>query len=196
MIKSLVILTFLTLNLAFIGNTWGKVAPLIKCLGKEELRIHLRKVKGPVYLLNQTLINLVAEANDIQLNKNEYAKICQNKKYPPSVALLKAILLRGSAVFKLNKTDFKKYIQQKSVVEKINEKKSQIFFKYLSNIQSEVKDPHCLEREIPELKYFFLKFKYLEVEVSASKILEDKEKIKRIFKKIRRLRIILKKCQS
>ena len=43
------------------------------------------------------------------------------------------------------------------------------------------KDPHCLEREIPELKYLYERIKYLEEEIDAPELVEDNDKIEAVF---------------
>lgn len=180
----------------FSSHSFAKVAPLIKCLGLEELHLHKNKHTGPDYKLNQKLINLIAEANDIKVKQSDLKEICHHKSFTPSVSLLKSLTLKGGKIFKLNKENFSQFLRQRSVVMKIEDEIPRIFFKYLSNIQSFMSKPNCLEKEVPNIKYFLQRVKYLESTFTAKEILKEKDRVDQIFTKLQNMDALIKKCQS
>ena len=69
------------------------------------------------------------------------------------------------------------------------------FFSYLADLQSLTNDPHCLNKKIPELKYFRERFFYLRGDYSSGQLLDDKKKISKIFKRLEYFGDILKSCR-
>jgi len=173
------------------------VAPLLRCLGQEELRLHRRHSKGPVYILNQTLINHISGANQAKLKHGVFEEVCQHPYFPPSVAMLKILLIRGLDIFilKITKDNTLEMARMMATLHELEDNVPQIFFRYLTHLQGLASDPHCLEKAIPDLSHILIRFRYLEGDYSSKFLLRDKKRISRIFKKLRQLKKILKKCR-
>lgn len=133
-----------------------QVHPLLKCLGQEELQLHKKKDTGPQYRLNQVFINLLAGVNDIPLKQGYYRKICSMGSAPPSVALLKILLLKGIDIFEIRIGKGKSFGtgNQLSALEEIRDDLPRLFFNYLATIQAKAPTAGCLEKEIPEVAYY------------------------------------------
>jgi hypothetical protein len=170
---------------------------LLKCLGKEELKIHQKKSTGPIYQLNQTFTNAVAAASEIDIKKKYLDKICKSKQNSTSVSFIKVALLEGIKIYKSNNlVDEKLKAMQLYNIENFNNKIPLVFFKYLSQLQALTTYPHCFNENIPEIPYYLERYKYLQDEYEATRLMNDKAKIKSIFAKLNKLDSILKKCNK
>ena len=173
---------------------------ILKCLGTEELILHQKKLTGPLYHLNQEFINELSSWGKVNIKKDQLDLICTSKKFSPSVNLLRHFLLYGKSFFNDTPTNMVSAVAaralQKSLLDALLLKVPSLFFNYLSSLQALSTNPHCLNENIPELRYFIYQFKYLEDEVSSKDLLADKQKIKNIFSKINNLGSILKKCNK
>jgi hypothetical protein len=171
---------------------------LLKCLGIEELKIHRAKSEGPLYRLNQLLINKLASFNNLILREAYYQEICKNKNFSPSLALIKSILLNRKKIF-----DPKSFHENASIksyqmasLESLSGEMAHVFFNYLSQIQALTPTAKCLEKNMPELGLFLERYKYLETDYSPDVLLEEKSKLNSIFNKLQRLDSILKRCEK
>lgn len=170
----------------------GKGNPLLVCLGNEEERLHLAKVTGPIYRLNQLFINEFASANEIQLEERYLQAVCSARHFSPSVNLLRFLMLDGKKIFKMNGLN----INQVGVAEDLAERAAYIFFNYLAGLQSQTPHPQCLNKKIPEIAIFAERFRYLESDQSAREILSDRKKVAGIFAKLKHFDTIIKSCQK
>ena len=84
---------FIILFAAFNVNA-GEYKSILQCLGMEEMALHKKKIQGPVYKLNQTLISEVASGNLMQVKREIIENICFAKDFSPSVNFLKNDLLK------------------------------------------------------------------------------------------------------
>ena len=78
--KKLLPLTLFSLFMALFFDSalaLDKPNPLLVCLGKEELKIHKSKIEGPIYKLNQELINQLARANNVSVRMDVIREVCQ-----------------------------------------------------------------------------------------------------------------------
>ncbi len=188
-------ISLLMICIAFSQQTLAN--ELLKCLGKEEWHIHQKKLSGPLYKLNQTFINAVAGTSDIDIKKIYLDKICNSTQNSTSVIFLSTALINGTTIYKIKKTDDKKKTAiQASNIENFNNKLPLIFFDYLSQLQSLTTYPHCLKESIPEIKYYLERYKYLQSELSAVKLMRNKKKIKAIFTKLNNFERYVKKCNK
>jgi hypothetical protein len=72
-----------------------------------------------------------------------------------------------------------------------------VFFHFLSNIQSEMPSAKCLEKEIPEIKYFLDRYKYLQTELSEKELfLREGIKIRKIFKDLSSYSLLYNRCKK
>lgn len=173
---------------------------LLKCLGQAELRIHQQKLAGAIYQLNQELVNEVASWDKIQLKKRYVNQICEVKDFSPSVELLKVLLLAGEEAFNFEKHDFETEslkLYQIEVIRDFLDRIPKIFFSYLADLQSMIDNPKCLLKNVPELDYFFERYRYLESDVSTKQLIqtpEAQQKLKSIFQKLRNFDKIVSSC--
>jgi len=168
---------------------------LLKCLGKEEWFIHKKKLSGPLYKLNQTFTNEVAGSNSLVVKKKYLKKICNPIDNSSSVTFLKLALLHGLDIYKSSSSEDEKLkALRKSNLQNFNDKIPLVFFDYLSQLQSLTDYPHCMKENIPELNYYLERYKHLQNEFSASKLMNDKSKIIAIFEKLNHFDKYLKKC--
>ena len=174
----------------------AKISRLIRCLGKEELQVHLHKSNGPLYLLNQEIINLIAGGNDITLKEKHYLEICQNKFFSPSVAFLKEVLVEGVGIFALTSENFKAESHRHATLNEIRERAFSIFVSYLASLQAHTDDPHCLEKHLPEASYFLERYRYLEEDLEIDDLLADKNRLRKIFDRLQNFDQIVKACQK
>ncbi len=195
-------LSFIFLIVSFILRPQNveaaQVSDLIRCLGQEELALHKQKLAGPLYQLNQELIVLFAGNNELILKDGLYEQICQNKDFSPSVALLEKLFTENYKIFNLDKemipgaTSLGHHV----IMNELKDRGHLIFANYLAGLQGLTKDPHCLEREIPELQYFYARIKYLEEDVDAQDLITEPAKIEAIFKKLKTFNALRKRCSA
>ena len=195
-----IILTLALCTISYSPSLFSKnINPLIKCLGLEELAIHNKKVFGPVYKLNQLFINELATLYGLRIKEEALNKVCRNKSFSPSVNLLYELLIRGRSIFVTPKATKSGGVDAlaTSSLDGFLEKVPNIFLKYISQIQALTPKAKCLEDQIPEIEFFMEKYKYLEDIYGTRKIIEsEKEKVKSIFSKLRKLDQIMKKCKK
>ena len=69
-------------------------------------------------------------------------------------------------------------------------------FNYLNEIQALMPYAYCLSNEVPEVQYFYDRYKYLEEDLNGGQLLKDKKKVKAIFKKIKNLDKVIENCKA
>lgn len=186
---------YLLISLCSITSSYAN--EVIKCLGKEELRLHQRKDTGPQYKLNQLFINEFASNSDLIIKSKYQQQICEMKYHAPSVTILKLLLTKGKGIFEL-KSEFGRDGIVGYKIERINDLLSRIahiFFNYIGSLQARAATHDCLKKHIPEIGYFEVHFKYLEEEYPAKQLLSESEKFEQIFKRLRSLKSIYQVCQ-
>ncbi len=77
---------------------------LLKCLGEEEKKLHLKKNVGPTYELNQKLIGEIIQIPSVDIEKEKLQTIC-NSKASPSWKLLELSLVEGRKIFLMPKSE-------------------------------------------------------------------------------------------
>ncbi len=168
---------------------------ILTCLGKEELQLHKSKNTGPVYNLNQTLVNQIATIPNLVISAENTREVCQNKDFGPSLALLRLILLEGGSLFTIKKN----VVGHGLAVGQLGtfiESAPHIMFNYLNEVQALMPYAYCLTNEVPEVQYFYDRYKYLEEDLNSPQLLKDKSKVNGIFKKIKNLDKIIKSCKK
>ncbi len=174
---------------------------LIHCLAQEELIIHEQKFGGALYRLNQTLINELVSWNDIHLKPRYVRNVCSSGDFSPSVKLLEIILIRGEEVFDI---DFDETTladdglrgYQIQEVRSFVERLPHIFFQYMGDLQLLARNPRCFQSHLPELKYFYERFQYLETHLNSESLIEEKGKLRSIFFKLKQIDSIIEDCRS
>ncbi len=172
-------LTILSSSLSFARNMDRQ---LIRCLGAEEKRFHLKKETGPIFDLNQRLINEMLQIPRIEISPKTYTKICLGKG-SESLKLLEHSLLVGKKIFTIpgDVTGMQKDMTTGMIDDYIEATKD-ILLSLISQIQTISPTPHCLEEEIPHLAKFFNDVKYLQEDVDMKLLFKKHEN--KIFKSI------------
>jgi hypothetical protein len=186
--------------MAFNGTIMAKTkSSILSCLGREELAMHKTKQIGPNYRLNQLFVNELAGLGDMTIKPNYLEKICNKPQISPSVDLLRNLLIYGRNIFDqkfrhIESVHIKAY--KRALTKELENRAPHIFFDYLSSLQSTASTPHCIKKYIPEISFFLERYRYLEEDLPSSQLMEDKGRIRRIFKKLKRINKIFKKCAA
>lgn len=170
---------------------------VLKCLGREELRLHRAKDIGPRYRLNQVFINRLS-SNSINIKPKYIKLICRNAPLPPSLTLLKILMLKQRDLFDIkvdeNRIDGVENFKISQADSFVAEAAS-VFFTYIAGIQALAPSADCLNKNIPAIPKFYKKFTYLQEEVEGKVLLEDKRQIKEIFSGLENINNIFKICE-
>lgn len=168
---------------------------LLSCLGNEELKIHKKKVIGPIFRLNQHFVNKFASFSNIHIKKTHLLNICNDKSFSPSVALLKMILLKGIDLYIISKNEFQK-AQDLATIESFITEIPHTFFSYLASLQNEASTPDCLPKRVKNMQYFTDNLFYLETHLSYKVLFKEHKKIKELFNSLKKLDQIWKECKK
>lgn len=170
---------------------------LLTCLGIEENRFHKEKNFGPLYKLNQILINEFAGSSNIVVKESHLKKICE-KNDSPSLVSMRELLVFGNQIFDFQVMNEKnlEYAYQISLIDELMRRAPHIFFSYLSELQGLTPKAGCLDSKIPELKELQEKFHYLENELSIENLMKEKKLVVAIFEKIKKFDEISELCQK
>lgn len=188
------ILIFVAFNVYSKGTR--EYRSILQCLGMEEMALHKKKIQGPVYKLNQTLISEVASGNLMQVKREIIENICFAKDFSPSVNFLKNLLIKEKKIYNFDKENVKIYRLQLAATDALQQKVPNLFFQYLISLQGLTNHPDCLYKEIPEFDYFMKRFRYLQGELSPQKLLSDKGKLRIIFERLKNFSKVLSKCNK
>lgn len=169
--------------------------PVLECLGNEELLLHKAKITGPLYKLNQSLIDELTASSDLIIKKEYVQNICDLKEFNVSVNLLKSLLMEGIKLYQFSGNE-NILALQKATAKDLLDRIPNIFFQYIAGIQGQTSFPQCLQKKISELEYFTTRFYYLEEEISAVKIFRDKDKLHKVFDGLKRLDKIEEECKK
>ena len=188
----------LTLTLCFFFlslKAFCAPSEILVCLGDEELKLHKSKNMGPIYNLNQTLVNQIATIPNLVVSRKNTLEICHNKDFGPSLSLLRLILLKGGSIFNIKKNVAGHGLAVGQLGTFV-ESAPHIMFNYLNEIQALMPYAYCLSNEVPEVQYFYDRYKYLEEDLNGGQLLKDKKKVKAIFKKIKNLDKVIENCKA
>lgn len=176
--------------------------PLLKCIGKEEMKLHKERTFGAIYTLNQVFINELIKNNDIRL-KNQYVdKVCDSSKLAVSVNLLKYIMLKGKEIFDLTDDgdsvgdDQTSPMLKLSTIESLKSQIPYLFFQFLSSMDAETAFAGCLALKIPEIKEFLGRYEHLSEDFFRADLEANKTRVALIFKKLENFEQIKKDCQK
>lgn len=148
----------------------AKSPELLKCLGAEEKRLHLKKNTGPIYDLNQRLIAEMVQIPDAIIDANAFKEICSSEG-SESLKLLQLTISKGKALFNIpSKVVGMQRQIARGMIDEYVETSKEILLNLITQIQVLSPTPHCLEEEIPLLKNFFYEIKHLQEEVDIDQI--------------------------
>lgn len=189
--KCLVIFILTLLSL----SGFAKEGDILKCLGDEEKRFHLKKESGPVYDLNQRLISELVQIPRIKLHREDYLTVCAGNDFSESWKLLELSIKKGKEIFEFP-SDLRG--MQKSMTEGMIddyiEASKEILLTFISQIQAQSPTPDCLKEEIPVLDKFFYEFKYLQEDVDIRQIFKGYDE--RIIEKLKNYPLAFEKCRA
>lgn len=176
--------------------TWGKNdREILKCLGEEEKRFHLKKETGPVYDLNQRLIGELVQIPNATIHPADYRTICSGKQFSESWKLLELSITKGKDLFVIPKgVDNVQRNMTLGMIDDYVEATREILLTFISQIQTLSPTPTCLKEEIPVLDSFFTEIKYLQEDVDMKSLFKGKDK--RIFEKLKDYPEALEKCRE
>lgn len=174
---------------------WARDGQILKCLGEEEKRFHLKKETGPVYDLNQRLIAEMIQIPKIELEPDNYLSICTGKKFSESWKLLEHSIKFGKKMFIIPKDVIGMQREMnKGMIDDYVEATREILLTFISQIQTISPHPACLKEEIPELDTFFTEIKYLQEDVDMKVIFMGRDKT--IFEKLKNYPLAFEKCRT
>lgn len=189
--KCLVIFLFTLIS----AQAYGAQGDILKCLGDEEKRFHLKKETGPIYDLNQRLISELVQIPKIQLKREDYLKVCAGNNFSESWKLLELTLKKGKDIFLVPSSI--RGMQRGMALGMIDdyiEASKEILLTFISQIQAQSPTVTCLKEEVPELDKFFYEIKYLQEDVDIRQIFEGKEEI--IVEKLKNYPLAFEKCRA
>jgi hypothetical protein len=168
---------------------------ILKCLGEEEKRFHLKKEVGPVYDLNQRLIAEVLQIPHVEINPSDYAVVCKGNQFSESWKLLELSIKKGKALFVIpaDVSGMQKSITE-GMIDDYAEATKEILLSFIAAIQAESPTPKCLKEEIPELDNFFTEIKYLQEDVDMKILFQGKDQ--KIFEKLKNYPRAFDKCRG
>lgn len=168
---------------------------ILKCLGEEEKRFHLKKEVGPVYDLNQRLISEMVQIPHVEIRQDEYLAICAGQKFSESWKLLEHSIIQGKEIFVIPETAQGMQIDiTRSMIEDYVDATREIMLNFISQIQTNSPTPTCLKEEIPDLDNFFTEIKYLQEDVDLQAIFKGKDK--KVFEKLKNYPLAFEKCRA
>jgi hypothetical protein len=183
---------FISLLVPFVS---AKDHQILKCLGDEEKRLHLKKDFGPIYDLNQRLIGELIQIPKVEINPTDYLVICTGEKFSESWNLLELSITKRKNLFVIpgNITDIQKNMIE-GMIEDYIESCRDILLQVISQIQAQAPTATCLKEEIPELDLFFTEIKYLQEDVDPQIIFSGKDF--KIFEKLKNYPLAFEKCRA
>lgn len=191
--KCFVITTFMLLTLT--AHATRDERQLIKCLGEEEKKFHLKKDTGPLYDLNQRLISEMIQIPKAELDTEYFNEMCGKSSSSPALKLLELSIRHGDDIFEV--PDSVSGSQRSVAVGMIDdyiESTKDIFLSFMTQIQALAPSADCLKVEIPEIDAFFIDIKYLQEDVDMKKIFAGRDA--KIFQKLLRYPQAFERCQA
>jgi hypothetical protein len=168
---------------------------ILKCLGEEEKRFHLKKETGPIYDLNQRMIAELVQIPRVELDNEDYLSTCTGKQFSESWKLLELSIKKGKEIFLIPASiSGLQREMAKGMIEDYVEATREILLNFISQIQTLSPTPTCLKEEIPELDNFFNEVKYLQEDIDLKQIFKGKDQ--KIFEKLKNYPLGFEKCRA
>jgi hypothetical protein len=168
---------------------------ILKCLGEEEKRFHLKKETGPIYDLNQRMIAELVQIPRIEVQNEDYLSICTGKQFSESWKLLELSIRKGKEIFLIpSSISGLQREMAKGMVDDYVEATREILLNFISQIQTLSPTPTCLKEEIPQLDNFFNEIKYLQEDIDLKQIFKGKDQT--IFERLKNYPLAFEKCRA
>ncbi len=168
---------------------------VLKCLGEEEKRFHLKKESGPFYDLNQRLISELIQIPRVEITHEDYLTACTGENKSEAWKLLELSLKKGRDLFVIPKDvqGMQRGITESMIEDFLNGSKD-LLLNFVAQIQTLSPTPTCLQEEIPELDAFFTEIKYLEEDVDVKLLFQGKDQ--RILDRVKSYPLAFEKCRA
>jgi hypothetical protein len=168
---------------------------LLKCLGEEEKKFHLKKDTGPLYDLNQRLISEMIQIPQAELDAEFYNEICNKNSPSPALKLLELSIIKGKEIFDVPpEVQGSQKEMAQGMIEDYLESTKEILLKFLTQIQSLAPSASCLKEEIPQIDALFTDIKYLQEDVDMKRIFAGRDVT--IFKKLLKYPQAFERCKA
>ena len=167
-------------------TVFGKTS-LLHCLGKEEKGYHKRHAGGPFPKINEKLISEFIQLSDTLVLKPKYqSEVCSFDKFPPSIQLLKLILVKKDKIFVsiAKKGDIVQRSLDGQTTEELITMGSFLFIELINDLQTQSKKPNCITKQIPALKDFYKKSRYILEDKGILELIAEIKNIESVFTKL------------
>ena len=177
-----------------IGST--QFSKIVLCLANEEQQIHENKIQGPIYRVNQRILNYLVEQNFTNFSNELENSICSSNS--PSSEFILSVLINQNNLFipidkNSNEAEVQKFSQQvKSIIDDVYE----IFLFYIAESQKYLNSPHCLTKLFHGYESFLEKEKYLKELESQHSNTESLILIKNIIFALSNIDLLAKRCKK
>jgi len=166
-------------------SSFVKSETIFTCLGKEEEKIHISKIKRLHYHLNQSLISLfMKHAANISINKRNLERFCSSEH--PSLKLLQIVLLDPNFISEKSsggKTEF---------ISEIN----QLFLSAISIADQYAPSHYCLNQYLPGLKKLKEKMRHFSSDIDPVTIIKKQNSLSKIIYGLSHLDQYYQQCQE
>jgi hypothetical protein len=169
---------------------------IIQCLGQEENLIHQYQYNGPLYSLNQKLLNAFIYNSDLRLKESVLKRICLSEEFTPSVNLLKALLTERHSLFEFKQTDPIQKLQSQQMLDVFLQEVPTFFFQYLADVSALMPSSNCLKNHLPQVSRLLYEYQYVEAEAEYNPKLMGKKRLEEIFRELVHLDVVVKRCQE
>ncbi len=181
----------------FSSPTFSKENPrkLIYCLAKEEELFHKKKIQSPDSKLNFELFSLFSQTYPLDLSPQMFHQICSNLSQSPGRKLLFDFIKYDGNIFQFDNLTRNKE-RQLSMITELKNLWPGLFFRYVSLVQAEMKDPNCIKKKFPELNELFLTYQYVEEESSFDNFKSHLKKIEKFRSSLNQFMDLKKSCNQ
>ena len=185
----------------FLSHCFGPLAmanrgsPLSQCLAKEEERLHLNKIKGPIVKLNREMLSLFTTDDRLLLKKKYLHQICHSQsEFAPSLNLVRVVLIHRKEAFDSTSQNSIQKGLRNTLLSHFSKKTGQLLLEYLSAIQGLTHKADCLTEKMRPLQNIYHKYKVLEEHLDTNQLMEVSE-ITQIFVQLKQLNKLMKSCR-
>ncbi|MFW5888070.1 MAG: hypothetical protein ACOCUH_04660 [Bacteriovoracia bacterium] len=196
-LKWLLIIYFTVNAVAWSQSNKTDVKELILCLADEEEYYHEKNLAGPLYELNQLLINRLATFSSLKnifINKKYLKSICSPDTFSPSEKLFRHLILERDKLFIVKAESPEEKIILDSLIKELIDEAPDIFFNYLTFIQKSMPTSDCLTKNVPTLAKLQERMQYLTPQIGKNKAFYGGKLVQKVLKSLYPLEVLYLKC--
>lgn len=192
--KALLAMLLLTCALPLWARPRTGPTRLMYCLGQQEKYFHARKITGPFYELNQTLMGELLQVPGLEASSVLLNRICKPSPSAP-LYLLEAIVLdpRDWWILKADLDPQRRTIAQE-LMREFRQMSPEILLSFLSSLQMIMPTANCLESHIPGLSKMYSDVKWLQEEVDLKKITLGHRRLIPLFSRLEKYKDFAQEC--